>query len=793
MKATGKIYSGMTAIRSDNGGEFVNTIVRDLLLQYGVQEQHCAPYRHVHLIERAIQTVTQTARTLLLDSGLKTSFWAEAVQTAVYCLNRRCTKSSPTKTRYELFHKKKPSVSNLRRFGCRCYVKVPTATNPSIWNEVAVKGIFVGYGEDTSQPTWRVYKIGSQEFVYANSVRFDECTPTQEGHSSSSLEDLFMETTTALSPDPPTIIISSTPTIPTDTSNRAKFEALRQADPVARRTRSARQPHVIVHSEEGYYAERCLAARILPNEERNVPASLKQALIADDAEEWLKAIDSEVTSLRLRDTVEVIPRPANVRVLPVKWVFAIKRHLDGSIARYKARCTILGSMQREGIDYEETFSPVVRYSSLRMLFALAAKNNMYLDQMDVDTAFLYADMPEKEPVVYIEVPYGYEVPVELQGRTDLCCRVKKAIYGLKQSPRLWNKTLDETMKQLDFVESKYDTCIYMRGEGDKRIIVGVYVDDLIIACADRSELDAFKASLCERFSMKDLGSLSHCLGMEIHQDLEKGTVTITQRSYAMDVLKRFGMSDCHPATVPMEPRHQLEMVKSAPPHKFPYREIVGSLMYLMICSRPDLAFSVGRLARHLSAHLPSHHAAALQVLRYLKGTVDRQIVYSRNADPGTLVGYCDSDHASDIHTRRSTTGYVFCIAGGAISWKSKLQPTVAKDSVEAEYMSLSAAVSEAVGLRRQALDLRILNIEGPTKIFCDSSGAIARAKNPCHHQRVKHIDVHHHYIRETVESQEVDVGYIKSCNNLADALTKPLARVVLYLHRDAMTGNLRRM
>ena len=242
----------------------------------------------------------------------------------------------------------------------------------------------------------------------------------------------------------------------------------------------------------------------------------------------------------------------------------------------------------------------------------------------------------------------------------------------------------------------------------------------------------------------------------------------------------------------MNPHTQLDMLKTAPPSNFPYREIVGSLMYLMVCSRPDLAFSVGRLSRHLSAHTEVHHAAARQVLRYLKGTADQQIVYSRRADPGVLVGYTDSDHASDIATRRSTTGYVFCMSGGAVSWKSKLQPTVAKDSVEAEYMALSAATSEAVDLQRHAKEFGVLAPDAVVKILCDSTGAIARAHNPVQHQRVKHIDVHHHFIRERVEAKEIDVCYINTRRNPADALTKPLPKISLYTHRETMCGYLRR-
>ena len=256
--------------------------------------------------------------------------------------------------------------------------------------------------------------------------------------------------------------------------------------------------------------------------------------------------------------------------------------------------------------------------------------------MDVDTAFLYGVLPTTESPIYTTVPEGYPVPAEFENvdRKDLVCHVHKAIYGLKQSPRLWNQNLHQTMINNSFSQSKHDPCLYSKGSGRNLIHVAIYVDDLIIAGASAQVISQFKTSIAASYNMKDLGALSHCLGMEIVQDIAAGTVKVSQRSYSLDILRRFGMLTSNSSPIPMAPHTQLPLLTTSPVSSFKYREIVGSLMYLMVCTRPDLAFSVGRLSRHLQHNTEIHHTAALQVLRYLKGSLDEGITYSRSVVPG---------------------------------------------------------------------------------------------------------------------------------------------------------------
>lgn len=276
--------------------------------------------------------------------------------------------------------------------------------------------------------------------------------------------------------------------------------------------------------------------------------------------------------------------------------------------------------------------------------------------------------------------------------------------------------------------------------------------------------------------------------MEISQDLERGTITLSQSKYIGEVLRRFGMSDCKTSPIPMEPKLKLTCA-SATTHQssYPYREVIGSLMYLMTSTRPDISFAVGKLAKYLNCHGPEHHSAAQQVLRNLKATPNIGLVYRKSAQFSGLQCFSDSDWASDEESRRSTTGYLFLLAGAPISWKSRLQPTVALSSAEAEYMALSSATQEAIHIRNICFDLKIIS-PGSVTIFGDNQSSIAMAKNPVNHKASKHIAIRHHFVREKVDSNEVNLEYISTQNMLADFLTKALSKVVFYKCRDSAMG-----
>jgi hypothetical protein len=429
--------------------------------------------------------------------------------------------------------------------------------------------------------------------------------------------------------------------------------------------------------------------------------------------------------------------------------------------------------------------------------ALTAVRDYHLHGMDIETAFLYGELDPNDPIVYVQVPEGYPLPPELEkyrGTSRICCKVAKSIYGLKQSPRAFNKTFDKVMlKKLGFTRSKNDACLYVREEYGETMYVGVFVDDLIMAGSSEIAIERFKKEISEQFTMKDLGVLTRILGMEVNRWEDK-TLSLTQMKYIEDILERFKMTLCRPASTPMEPGMVLSRKMSPKTSKerqeaalFPYRELVGSLLYLSTHTRIDIAYTVSQLSRFMDCHGPAHHKAALHCLRYLKGSSDRGITYGTDKSE-QLIGFSDSDWAKCIDSGRSVTGYVFYIGGGPISWTSKTQPTVAQSSTEAELMAANFTAKEAAHLRQLCADFNTDFIEEPTPICEDNQGAIALSLNPVFHERSKHIKVKYFYVRDCVQQGEIKLHYVRTTKQLADVLTKATTKGTFDSMIDTLTG-----
>jgi len=350
------------------------------------------------------------------------------------------------------------------------------------------------------------------------------------------------------------------------------------------------------------------------------------------------------------------------------------------------------------------------------------------------------------------------------------------------------------MTSLDFVRCESDPCLYVKHENGEEIYVAIFVDDLLIMGSSPNIINKYKEAIGQRFKMKDLGELTNILGMSVIRDRENGIIKLSQPRYIKDILYRFGYLDCNPVVTPLDPGTKLskEMCPTTTEEKeiadrFPYKEIVGCLMYLMVSTRPDLANAMTCLSKYMTCHGQGHHRAAIHALRYLKGTQDLGITYGRS-ERITPFGCCDADWAGDIDTRRSTTGYVFFMAGGPVCWKCKNQPTVALSSSESEYMSLGVAAQEAIHLRSLCQDLNVLVTE-PLLIFEDNTGAIAMAANPVMHERSKHIDIKHHFIREKVAEKLITLKHLPTTLMLADLLTKPVKQPIFVKMIDTLMGN----
>uniref|UniRef100_H3G9W5 Reverse transcriptase Ty1/copia-type domain-containing protein n=1 Tax=Phytophthora ramorum TaxID=164328 RepID=H3G9W5_PHYRM len=394
---------------------------------------------------------------------------------------------------------------------------------------------------------------------------------------------------------------------------------------------------------------------------------------------------------------------------------------------------------------------------------------MEAENVDVDTAFLYGDVEEE---LYMDQPDGFED----QSNPAVKCLLKQALYGTKQAVCQWNNKLNKHLEDQGFRRSDADPCVYVRRSTDEYSIVVIYVDDLMLFSKTKEHIESTKVALKKEFSIKELGELKYCLGIEIDRNREDKTILMNQRAYIKRLAEKFGVDKCKAVHTPADCNSKLVKMseEEAFVAKYPYRELVGALMYLATCTRPDIAQAVGEVAKFCERYNKSHWVAAKRILKYLKTTQDMGIVFN-GAIKGEPIGYADANWAGDLDTRRSTTGYVFFLNGSAISWKSKRQPTVATSSTEAEYMSLYSATQEAVWLRLLLKDMGYED-QGATLIYQDNQGCIALAKNPVYHARTKHIAIKFHFLRDKIERAVIRLDYKPTDEMIADGMTKALTR-----------------
>jgi hypothetical protein len=509
------------------------------------------------------------------------------------------------------------------------------------------------------------------------------------------------------------------------------------------------------------------------------PQTVSEALSSPEAADWKKAMNAEYEALKRNQTWIIVDRPQGKKTVESRWVLRTKLKKDGSIDRRKARLVAKGFTQKPGIDFNETFTPVARLRSIRLFMAIAVELGLQVHQVDFTSTYLNGEIEEE---VFMEVPSEfYDILSEKESRKfrgNKVCLIRKALYALKQSGRQWYKKLDEKLKQQKLKPLNSDPCVYINKEDGNIVIVVIYVDDLMVASDNLRKLQRLKSELSKSFEMKDLGPLSFCLDIEFTQDVEKQTITMSQSRYIKETLSRFNMENCKGVTTPINPNEKLskEMCPKTEEEqkaveKLPYQSLVGSLMYLAVSTRPDIAHAVSMLSQFNTNFGEQHWRAAKRVLRYLKNTENLGLMFKKSGQE--LVGYADADWGSSVDDRRSYTGYVFNFANAAVSWESRKQRTVAMSSTEAEYMALSESTKEAILLRRFLFE--VLDQPSTTIIFNDNQGAGQLSKNHMFHNRTKHVDIRHHFIREAVERGDIKVEYLPTDQMPADVLTKGLS------------------
>ena len=824
------------SVRTDNGTEYVNSWLKAALLERRIAHETSAPYvkQGNGIAERDNRTLCDTARALLLAADLSNEerdlLWAEAVNCAAYLRNRIPNKRTGRVTPYEMWFGCKPGVSHLRIFGSPAYVHRQDK-HPKL-EAKARKTVFIGYDWQTERVI-RVYNRSTRSVERVSDVRVldedvhvvretgtsshvdreDEAVITasdsdsadeteslasidcddhhisdQEAEKEEEQDDLFSTANQDRDEDELGRLSFSHP--PESGSQETRDVRRTDGAPTANTRRKDGASSADVRRECGATSagasrvpskwKQPAAPRTHPMEQRQRPQakiavaldpiSVTDAMSRSDAREWKAAMDDEMQSLTENKTWILVKKPEGKELVSCKWIFKSKTNPDGTLARRKARLVARGFTQREGVDYFETFSPVVRYESVRCILAIAAARDMEMTQFDVKTAFLNGDLKED---IFMHQPEGYD---DKSGRV---CKLRKSLYGLKQSPRAWNEKAAEFMRTQGLKPTSADPCVYTRRDRKQNVtlIVCLYVDDGLVCASSKKEADDFMSALKRAFDVT-INEPKTYVGMEITRDRRRKVISFSQEGYLRRVLQRFGMESCTPLVVPMESAAKFDRLDSRERHDCPFREAIGCLNYLAIISRPDISFAVSKLSRYADCPQQAHWNGVKRVLRYLKGTASYCLSYDGKA-PGILVGNSDSDWGGDPETRRSTSGFAFRLFSGAISWGSRRQSVAAWSVAEAEYMALAAAVKECLWLRPLLADLG-LDCSAPTVIKVDNQAAINLSQNAEFHAKTKSISIQYHRVREEQNEQKtVAVRKVDGSENVADIFTKGVTSDVL--------------
>jgi len=810
-KHTGKL---LKCLREDKGGEYMSNEFDTFLKECGIIREHSVRNRPQQngVAERANRTLGERITAMLSESGLSKAYWAECLAALVHVLNR-CPTSGATP--YECWHGKKPGVSHLRVWGCLAclaYVHIQRDKR-SKFDSHMEKCVFVGYPD--GYKGWKFYNPETRKVIISERADFDE-RYTYDGKL---LREGVENTNPELRPLVPIDHESSSVVPPEVVENpienvEEEFDEKKEDQPVVEENADPQPVSVEQHQEEEEEVnddDRPIALRRARREIRlpwklrdpppiimsdseestdesdeegvhvvvqgeNEPQSFTEAMQLPLADKWKDACLEEYNWHLENSTWTLVELPPGQKAIGSKWVFKIKHNADGSIERFKARLVAKGFSQRPGQDYFETFASTMRATTIRTVLALAAIEDLELRSVDISHAFTNSDIDAE---IYMAQPEGFK-----QGGSKYVCRLNKSLYGLKQSPRLWGEKLAEVLSQMGFVKTYSDAALFIYDRDGIKVIVPVFVDDITFASKSVEILDSFVVEMSKYFKLRDLGKTSLLLGISIMRDRPNRKLWLSQKQYIMNKLEEFKMADCKPVGTPILPGHNLSSTQcpNTPEEKaemdgIPYINAVGSLMYLAIMTRPDIAFAVGVLARFNSNPGKVHWNAVKHVFRYLKGTVDLKLEYGpgEKLEGERFLTYSDADYGGDVDRRKSTDGYMIKVGSGTVCWSSKLQQVVTLSTTEAEYLAAVRASKEICWMQQMLKEIGFMS-SAPSTLFVDNQSAISVAKNPEHHGRMKHLDLAYYWLRDKVAERKIQVVHLPSSDMPADLLTKALPK-----------------
>ncbi|PKU87548.1 Retrovirus-related Pol polyprotein from transposon TNT 1-94 [Dendrobium catenatum] len=661
-----------------------------------------------------------------------------------------------------------PTYDHLRTFGCACFPSLPPHTSTKLQPNSALC-VFMGYS--LTQKGYKCLNLETNIISISRHVTFlenvfpfhakppssissqQEVPPKLLIPVSKATEDIPLSTNT-VSPTSP--ISDQSPTTSRSPSSYVQLQS--ESAPMQAPTKHS----MTTRSQTGTLKPICrmnLLHQVEQYDHQHVPTTYSDA---SKQAEWRQAMAEEFAALQQQGTWTLVAPPQNASILGCKWTFRNKFNSDGSVARHKARLVAQGNRQEHGLDYEETFSPVAKLPTIRVLFTVALHHGWTVQQLDVNNAFLHGTLTE---TVFMRQPKGFEDSMN----PDYVCHLKKAIYGLKQAPRQWYTTFTNHLLNSGFQHSRADPSLLIYRRRDIQIFLLVYVDDILITGNNETEISKLLLNLNNQFSMKHLGPASQFLGISIKSTKDK--YFLTQSSYALSLLQQTNLVQCNslsnPSVTKQPSNFKLDNTIS---DATVYRRITGGLQYLTI-TRPDIAHSVNNLAQHMHNPEPVHLYLLKRLLRYIKGTISVGLPITKSNLQ--LRTFSDADWAGDPITRKSTTGFCTFLGDNLISWTVKKQTTVSRSSTESEYRALAAATADIIWLRRLTEDFNISHNQ-PISIFCDNTSAIALANNPVFHARTKHIEIDQRFIRDHIQRNTIRVLPISTVDQLADIFTKSL-------------------
>lgn len=752
-KYENKLGRRIKKIRCDAGTEFVNNTMRKIFK--AVEFEVTPPYTHAlnGVAERTNRTLTEMARAMIIDKNVEKYLWPYAVMYAAYILNRL-----PSKAINDEIPAKKAEAKidymKVKIFGCETYSHIENQFRGR-FDSKAKKMKFVGM----TNTGYKVYDPENRRVYTRSDVKFIEADEEEQ------------KTMVEIEPEEQEVTGDSS------CKNENKEDEPYEENKNGR------------HNNEEKVKQTEPTKRILPQRNRAPPARYadyrahiaeieelyEEELTYDEAIKsgWKDAINDETRNIMENQTWEPVQDNNQSRIDAV-WKFKTKIDPDGKKAK-KARLVARGCKQDKS---ESIYAHVPGSTTIKVFLAIAANRQLEITQMDVKAAYLNSYLKEE---VYMTIPKGFPAEGSL-------CRLNKAIYGLRQASQAWTTEFESFMKGNNFLNSEVDTCLYRKHEPGKGITYVLhYVDDILVASSSAEEIKRFKTKLKQRYKTKEIDEIKRFIGLEINRT--ENYITISQTSHVKKLLQVTGLEMAKPRSTPMEPntKHVSSMCKSGcEAFKTKYRRLIGNLLYLSQHTRPDITYSVNYLSRFQNNPTEEHYAAVKRIIRYLSGTTDYGLLYTKD-EPENMYGYADASWAEDIEDRKSTTGYCFMVCGKLVLWRSLKQSMVTLSSCEAEYVSLSEAVREERYIKALCKFLD-LSVESCT-MYEDNQSAIAVASNT-ESRRGKSIDIRYHSVREAVKNGEIDLMYVKSEDNIADIFTKPLGTLAFSNIRKKIITNL---